>query len=75
MITKGVKWTDNDEHVVVHYFDMNFLFTWKSDYNGVGDYLHGLVGSTTYTNLSADIYGAAYNEGQWGGSRIKFNAN
>ena len=75
MITKGIKWADNDEHVVVHYFDMNFLFTWKNDYQGIGDYLHGLVGATTYTNLSADMYGAAYNEGQWAGSRIKFNAN
>ena len=74
MITKSVKWTSNNENSIVHYFDMNFLFTWKSSYNDFGDYLQGLNGATEYKNVSADIYGAAYNSGQWGGSRIKFNA-
>jgi hypothetical protein len=75
MITKGIKWAQNDENAIVHYFDMNFKLTWKSGYDGIGDYLQGLAGATSYTNLSADIYGAAYNQGQWAGSRIKFNAN
>lgn len=70
--TTDVKWTGNDSHVIINYFDFNFLFTWKSSYSGTGDYLQGLNGATDYTNVTADVYGAAYNLGQWEGSRLKY---
>ena len=40
--------------------------------NGWSDYLAGLNGATSYTNVEADIYGAAFYANQWGGSRLLF---
>ncbi|PKB18871.1 hypothetical protein CLU82_4166 [Flavobacterium sp. 5] len=68
--TMGVKWTNNDDNAITHYFDSNFLLTWKSDYKDTADYLKGLKGSTAYSNVTADIYAAALHNGQWKGRRL-----
>lgn len=73
IISSNIKWYRSDDHKITHYFDFNFVFTWKSEYDGFGDYLAGLVGATTYTSLKADIYGAAYRDGQWSGSRLTYS--
>lgn len=70
-ITTDVEWTSND-HKLTHYFDFNFTFTWNSNMTGWSDYLAGLNGATAYTNVDADIYGAAFYANQWGGSRLLF---
>ena len=70
-ITTDVEWTSND-HRLTHYFDFNFTFTWNNDMTGWSDYLYGLNGATAYTNVEADIYGAAFYANQWGGSRLLF---
>lgn len=70
IITTDVKWYRNNDNKITHYFDFNFLFTWKNNYQNVGDYLQGLLGSTPYKNVRADIYGAALRKGQWAGSRL-----
>lgn len=68
--TMGVKWTHNDDNAITHYFDGNFLLTWKSDYKDTSDYLKGLKGATPYSNVTADIYAAALHNGQWRGRRL-----
>jgi hypothetical protein len=68
--TQGLKWTYNDDHEITHYFDFNFLLTYKSNYANAGDYLQGLKGSTKYTALRADIYGAALHNNVWKGRRL-----
>ena len=68
--TQGLKWTRNNDNSIVHYFDFNFLFTYKSDYNNPEDYLRGLQGSRKYTNVRADIYGAALHNNEWKGRRL-----
>lgn len=73
--TMNVKWGQNDENAITHYFDFNFVFTWKSNYNGIDDYLKGLIGATTYSNVSADIYGAALHNNEWKGRRLLLNNN
>lgn len=73
VITTDVKWYRNNDNSITRYFDFNFLFSWNSNYENVGDYLEGLLGSTTYKNVRADIYGAAYRKGQWAGSRLILN--
>lgn len=65
-----VRWTQSDSHEVSHYFDFNFLFTYNNNYDSTTDYLNGLRGSTAYTNVKVDLYGAAYNDGEWSGSRL-----
>lgn len=69
IITTDVEWTSNN-HRITHYFDFNFTFSWDSNMNGWSDYLAGLNGATGYTNVEADIYGAAFYANQWGGSRL-----
>lgn len=40
--TQGLKWTSNNENAITHYFDFNFLLTYKSDYDSTReDYLKG----------------------------------
>lgn len=73
--TIGVKWTHNDDNAITQYFDLNFLLTWKSNYSDAGDYLKGLIGGTAYTNVSADIYGAALHNGEWKGKRLLLGNN
>ncbi|PAM94088.1 hypothetical protein B4N84_13475 [Flavobacterium sp. IR1] len=68
--TQGLKWTSNNDNAIVHYFDLNFLFTYNSDYNNPEDYLKGLQGSKNYTNVRADIYGAALHNNEWKGRRL-----
>lgn len=68
--TQGIKWTNNNDNAITHYFDFNFLLTYKSDYNNPEDYLRGLQGSTKYTNIRADIYGAALHNNVWKGRRL-----
>jgi hypothetical protein len=68
--TQGIKWTNNNDNAITHYFDFNFLLTYKSDYNNPADYLKGLQGSTKYTNIRADIYGAALHNNVWKGRRL-----
>ena len=68
--TQGLKWTSNNENAITHYFDFNFLLTYKSDYDSTEDYLKGLQGSTKYTNVRADIYGAALHNNVWKGRRL-----
>lgn len=70
IFTTDVKWIRNNDNAITHYYDLNFLFTWKSSYEGIGDYLKGLSGSTPYTNVSADIYGAALHNNEWKGRRL-----
>lgn len=70
LTTMGVKWTNNDDNAITHYFDFNFLFTWTNEYSGVGDFLKGLKGGTSYNNFKVDVYGAALHNGQWKGRRI-----
>jgi hypothetical protein len=70
-ITTDVEWTSNN-HKITHYFDFNFTFSWNSNMNGWSDYLNGLNGATSYTNVAADIYGTAFYANQWGGSRLQF---
>jgi len=65
-----VNWSSTDAHEVSHYFDFNFLLTYNSNYDSTLDYLNGLRGSTAYTNVKIDFYGAAYNDGEWSGSRL-----
>lgn len=69
-IVTRVNWSATNDHQVAHYFDRNFLFTYKSSYDGTLDYLNGLRGSTAYTNVNIDFYGAVYNDGEWSGSRL-----
>lgn len=68
--TLNVKWSRNNDNAITQYFDFNFLFTWKNSYEGVDDYLKGLNGSTAYSNVTADIYGAALHNGEWKGRRL-----
>lgn len=68
--TMGVKWTNNDDNAITHYFDFNFLLTWNSKSTSVGSYLSGLQGSTPYTSVYADIYGAALHNNEWRGRRL-----
>jgi len=68
--TQGLKWTSNNENAITHYFDFNFLLTYKSGYDSTEDYLKGLQGSTKYTNVRADIYGAALHNNVWKGRRL-----
>lgn len=71
--TMGTKWTNNDDNAITQYFDFNFLLTWKSSYNNVGNYLTGLNGGTPYVVKSVDLYGAALHNGQWKGIRFVKN--
>lgn len=73
--TLNIKWNRNDDNSITHYFDFNFLFTWKSSYNDAGDYLKGLSGATKYSNVSVDLYGAALHNGEWRGRRLILNGN
>jgi len=73
--TLNIKWNRNDDNSITHYFDFNFLFTWKSSYNDAGDYLKGLSGATKYSNVSVDLYGAALHDGEWRGRRLILNGN
>lgn len=73
LVNTDVRWGANDAHVIDHYFDFNFLVTWNSNFSSPEDYLHGLMGATTYTNVKADIYGAALSTGSWGGHRMIYN--
>lgn len=68
--TMNVVWNYNNDNAITHYFDFNFLVTWKSSYTGFSDYLAGLAGGTTYSNVSVDLYGAALHSGQWKGKRL-----
>jgi len=68
--TQNVKWSRNDENAITNYFDFNFLFTWKSTYESSEDYLKGLKGATSYSNVSIDLYGAALHNGEWRGRRL-----
>lgn len=68
--TMNVMWTNNNDNVITHYFDFNFLVTWKSTYSSFGNYLGGLAGGTSYSNVSIDMYGAALHNGQWKGKRL-----
>ncbi|WP_202702170.1 hypothetical protein [Flavobacterium sp. UGB4466] len=68
--THGVKWTNNNDNAITHYFDFNFLLTYKSNYNNPEDYLKGLQGSRKYTSIRADIYGAALHDNIWKGRRL-----
>ena len=68
--TQGLKWTNNDDNAITHYFDFNFLLTYKSSYANAGDYLEGLKGATKYTEVRADIYGAALHNNVWKGRRL-----
>lgn len=66
--TQGIiKWTNNNDNAITHYFDFNFLLTYKSDYNNPQDYLKG---SRKYANIRADIYGAALHNNVWKGRRL-----
>ena len=49
------------------------MITWNSNSSGFGDYLMGLNGATSYTNVKADVYGAALRNNQWGGSSLLYN--
>lgn len=75
LTTTGVKWTNNDDNAITRYFDFNFSFTWTNEYNGVGNYLKGLKGGTTYSKVGVDIYGAALHNGKWKGRRIILEKN
>lgn len=68
--TQGIKWTNNNDNAITHYFDFNFLLTYNSDYNNPEDYLLGLQCSTKFTNIRADIYGAALHNNVWKGRRL-----
>ena len=70
-ITTDVEWAAANHQKTV-YFDFNFVFSWNSNMSGWADYLNGLNGATAYKNVEADIYGAALYNGQWGGSRVKY---
>ena len=69
-VVTRVNWSATNDHEVSHYFDNNFLFTYNSNYDGALDYLNRLRGSTAYTNVKIDFYGAVYNDGEWSGSRL-----
>ncbi|MDX6189944.1 hypothetical protein SGQ83_11335 [Flavobacterium sp. Fl-318] len=68
--TQGMKWTNNNDNAITHYFDFNFVLTYSSDYNNPEDYLKGLQGSTKYARVRADIYGAALHDNVWKGRRL-----
>lgn len=68
--TMGVKWSRNNDNSITHYFDFNFVLTWNSNSTSVGSYLSGLQGSTPYTSVYADIYGAALHNNEWRGRRL-----
>ncbi|CAC9976189.1 MULTISPECIES: hypothetical protein [Flavobacterium] len=68
--TQNVKWSRNDDNAITNYFDFNFLLTWKSTYENTEDYLNGLKGATSYSNVSIDLYGAALHNGEWRGRRL-----
>jgi hypothetical protein len=72
MITSNVRWRGIDKDRLTHYFDFNFLFKWNSNSGSWGEYLSGLNGATAYTNVAADIYGAAMINNQWRGNRMKY---
>lgn len=69
-ITTNVKWARNNDNAITKYYDFNFLITWKSSYNSTGDYLSGLNGGKSYSELKVDLYGAALHNGKWGGIRL-----
>ena len=69
-ISSDIKWFKTNENALSHYFDVNGKIKYKSNYDGIEDYLKGLNGAKKYTNVSADIYGAAYNNGEWRGNRL-----
>ncbi len=71
-ITSNVAWRENDAHRISHYFDFNFVFTYKNTYSGYADYLSGLNGATSYTEVKADIYGAALHNNEWRGRRLTY---
>lgn len=70
LMTSNVLWASNDNNEITQYFDLNFLFTWKSTDNTYGQYLQGLNGVTTYTSVKADIFGGALHNNQWRGRRL-----
>lgn len=72
-ITTDVAWRENNVHRITHYFDFNFLFTYKSTYSGYSQYLNGLNGATSYTEVKADIYGAALHNNEWRGRRLTYS--
>jgi hypothetical protein len=72
-ITANAGWKANDEHVITQYFDFNFTFTYKNSYETTGDYLSGLNGATSYTEVKAEVYGAALHNNLWRGRRLIYN--
>lgn len=70
MKSMNIMWTYNNDNAITHYFDFNYLFKWKSSYSDFGDYLQGLIGGTSYSNVSIDMYGAAFHNNQWKGIRL-----
>ncbi len=62
--------TANNDNSIVHYFDFNFLISFSSNSNSVGDYLQGLNGATSYTAVKADFYGSALHNNYWKGRRL-----
>lgn len=69
-ISTDVKWGSNNDNAITKYYDFNFLITWKSNYNKTTDYLGGLNGGKSYSELKVDLYGAALHNGRWGGIRL-----
>lgn len=70
-------WEYNDDNSIVHYFDFNFLLSFNSSnvYNfnsvqGIQNFAQSLNGATRYTNVKADVYGAALHNNFWKGRRL-----
>lgn len=70
-------WGANNDNSVVHYFDFNMLFSYNSNNNynpttgsGAINILQGLNGATSYTEVKADLFGAALHNNFWKGRRL-----
>jgi hypothetical protein len=69
-ISIGEKWTKNDDNAVTHYFDYNFVISLPKDTNNIGSWARALLNAKSYSNVKADVYGAALNNGVWKGRRL-----
>jgi hypothetical protein len=70
-------WESNNDNSIVHYFDYNFLLSYNSAnvYNfnssqNIQSFAQALSGATRYTNVKADVYGAALHNNFWKGRRL-----
>ena len=73
-------WGANNENAIAHYFDCNFLISYNSSTNyntntgqGITNYLQAFNGATSYSEVKADLYGAALHNNFWKGRRLYSN--